>query len=169
MPVNLELKIKLLNAAGTLKKLNELKAEFKGVLNQTDIYYKYKNGLLKLRIEDGTQTLIKYIRNEGSGERWSDFQLLSLEGNDAGEYLRDILTRETIVEKKRKLYLYDNTRIHIDDVKILGSFLELETLVVNGEEDAEKRFNSIKEMLSLNGLPEIRKSYRDIMLAENKN
>jgi predicted adenylyl cyclase CyaB len=167
MPTNLELKIRIENPAKVLERVKEINAEFKGELNQVDVYYKIKNGLLKLRLENGKQTLIKYMRNEKSGERWSDYQLISLVENDAREYLKDILEEEAVVEKQRILYLYDNTRIHIDTVKGLGSFLELETLVINGKEDAGRRFEQIFSLLSLKIENEIRKSYRDLML-ENK-
>ena len=50
---------------------------------------------------------------------------------------------EAVVEKKRLLYMYDNTRIHLDEVKGLGKFLELETLVLSGLKDAKNRFNKI--------------------------
>jgi predicted adenylyl cyclase CyaB len=164
MPTNLELKIRLQDKTSTLGIIKEIDAEFRGELNQVDVYYKYRNGLLKLRLENGSQTLIKYLRNEKSGDRWSDYQLIKLEKNDAREYLDDILEEETVVEKKRLLYLYDNTRIHIDTVKGLGTFLELETLVIKGKEDATARFERIIDLLSLDAKNEIRKSYRDLIL-----
>jgi adenylate cyclase class IV len=119
MPINLELKVRLRNPDEVLNKIKDINAEFKGELNQTDVYYKKQNGILKLRLENGTQTLIKYVRNEKSGERWSDYNLISLEKNDAREYLKDILEEEIVVEKQRLLYLYDNTRIHLDTVNRL--------------------------------------------------
>ncbi len=167
MPTNLELKIRLDNTAVAIEKLRTINAEYIGELNQADIYYRYKKGLLKLRTENGSQTLIKYNRNEKSGSRWSDYQLISLENNDAGKYFDDILETETVVEKIRRLYLYDNTRIHLDMVKGLGSFLELETLMINGKDDAEKRFNHIIEVMELITEHEILKSYRDMMLEKD--
>ncbi len=164
MPTNLELKIRIDDPEFVLNLVKEMNADYKGELNQVDVYYKVKNGLLKLRLEEGKQTLIKYLRNENIGDRWSDFQLISLEKNDAREYLKDILDEEIVVEKRRMLFLYDNTRIHLDTVKELGSFLELETLVISGKEDAGKRFEEVVMMLNLNKENEIRKSYRDLLL-----
>ncbi len=168
MPINLELKLRLLDPDEVMNKIKVINAEFKGELNQTDVYYKIPNGLLKLRLENGTQTLIKYVRNERSGDRWSDYHLISLENNDAREYLKDILEEETVVEKQRLLYLYDNTRIHLDTVKRLGSFLELETLVINGKDDAGRRFDNVVDLLTLDKGNELRKSYRDLMLEQVK-
>ena len=167
MPTNLELKIHLDNPARVMDNIKAINAEYKGELNQVDVYYRYKKGLLKLRTENGKQTLIKYNRNEKTGTRWSDYELISLENNNAREYLDDILETETVVEKTRQLYLFDNTRIHLDTVNNLGSFLELETLVINGKDDAEKRFRHIIDVLELNTGSEIRKSYRDLMLEKD--
>jgi adenylate cyclase class 2 len=167
MPVNLELKIRLDDPDSVLRRVKKINAEFRGELNQVDVYYKIRTGLLKLRLENGTQTLIKYLRNEKPGERWSDFHLISLEENDARKFLTSILDEETVIEKRRLLYLYDNTRIHIDTVTKLGSFLEFETLVVSGKEDAKKRFDTLLELLSIKKTDEIRKSYRDMMLEKD--
>lgn len=164
MPTNLELKVRLMDHSEILKKVKEIDADFRGELNQTDVYYKFNKGLLKLRVENGTQTLIKYLRNEKSGERWSDYQLISLGENDARVYLKDILDEEAVVEKKRLLYLYDNTRIHIDTVKGLGSFMELETLVLEGKTEAADRFEKTIKLLEIDKKDEIRKSYRDLIL-----
>ena len=62
------------------------------------------------------------------------------------------------------LFLFNNTRIHLDNVKGLGKFLELETLVVNGKPDAEKRFKEIVYFLKLDQSKQIRKSYRDLII-----
>ena len=167
MPLNLELKIRLDNPENVLRIVKKINADFKGELKQIDVYYKIKTGLLKLRLENGSQTLIKYLRNEKPGDRWSDFHLISLEKNDARKFLAGILDEETVVEKRRLLYLYDNTRIHIDMVKELGSFLEFETLVDSGKEDAKKRFDALLELLSIKKADEIRKSYRDMMLEKD--
>ena len=113
---------------------------------------------------NGPGKLIKYLRNEGTGQRWSDYQIISLGNNDARGYLKNILEEEVVVEKKRHLYMYNNTRVHIDNVKELGAFLELETLVVDGKEDAGKRFDEIIALLSIERGNEIRKSYRDLIL-----
>ncbi len=164
MPTNLELKIRLQDKTSTLGIIKGINAEFRGELNQIDVYYKHRNGLLKLRLENGSQTLIKYLRNEKSDDRWSEYQLIKLQENDAREYLGDILEEEAVVEKKRLLYLYDNTRIHVDTVKGLGTFLELETLVIQGKEDASARFERITDLLLLDTKNEIRKSYRDLIL-----
>lgn len=168
MPKNLEIKVKLdsLKEVKSILKQNEIpRAE---ILIQKDIYYKVKQGLLKLRLENKKQTLIFYNRNEKSKKRWSDFHLLDIKGTDGNKYLKRFLDVLTVVDKKRALFLFDNTRIHLDEVKGLGFFLELETKVISGLTDAEKRFNNIKKLLRLDDKPEIRASYKDLLIKKMK-
>ena len=56
----------------------------------------------------------------------------------------------------------------MDHVKYLGYFLELETRVINGLKDAEKRFNYLIELLELMDKKEIRASYKDLLMIKNK-
>lgn len=162
MPHNLELKIKVDSHAKLINLLKKMEAEYKGILVQKDIYFKVKKGLLKLRVERGTFTLIKYLRDE-KGKRWSNYELLKLNGKNPEKYFRDIFEIVAVVMKKRKLYLHDNTRIHLDDVKGLGKFLELETLLVGNRDDAQKRFNKTVRLLKLDLSKQIRSSYKTLL------
>ena len=166
MPKNLEIKVKLSSHKEVKAILKKNKIQFKGLLIQKDIYYKVDKGILKLRIENDRQTLIFYDRNEKSKKRWSDYHLLEINKTDGNEYLKRFLDVLTIVNKKRELYLYDNTRIHLDYVKNLGYFLELETKVLKGLRDAESRFNYVLVLLKLQNKKEIRASYKDLLISK---
>lgn len=168
MPKNLEIKVKLTSHKEIKSILKKLKIPLKELLIQKDIYYKVKTGILKLRIENNKQTLIFYDRNEKSKKRWSDYHLLEINNTDGNKYLKRFMDVLTIVDKKRELYLYKNTRIHLDHVKNLGYFLELETRVINGLKDAEKRFNYLLDVLNLRDRKEIRASYKDLLLKKRK-
>lgn len=168
MPRNLELKIKFKSFDGVKKKLNQIGAEFTASLNQKDVYYKNKKGLLKLRIENGAESLIKYKRNENSKDRWSDYSLLKFREGNAEKFLAELFEIETVVYKKRLLYMYDNTRIHLDKIKGLGNYLELETLVLRGQQNAKKRFDKIVSLLQLDLKNQVKKSNRDLMLEKQK-
>ena len=167
MPKNLELKVPCKSFSKIENLLHEINADFNGELIQKDIYYQTGNGLLKLRIENGEQSLIKYIRDETGKDRWSDFQVIRFSDGNADTFFKDIFNFETVVEKKRLLHMYDNTRINLDEVKGLGKFLELETLALNGLEDAKKRFNDIIVKLEIDLNDQIKKSYK-ILIEEKK-
>jgi len=169
MAKNLEIKVKLSSHEEIKSILKKNKIYIEELLLQKDIYYLVEKGILKLRIENDKQTLIFYDRNEKSKKRWSDYHLLEINETDANRYLKRFLNVLTIVNKKRELYIYKNTRIHLDTVKGLGCFLELETRVINGLKDAEKRFAFMMDLLMLREKKEIRASYKDLLLAkENK-
>lgn len=166
MPVNLELKVKVPTFANIKKILKEIDAKKISLLKQKDVYFKVEYGLLKLRSEEDRQTLIYYDRDESSKNRWSDFKLLRIKDKSAEKFLSQIFEVEAIVKKKRELFMYDNTRIHLDTVEELGAFLELETLLIGGKEDAKKRFKFIKQKLELHRYEELRTSYRTLLLAK---
>jgi adenylate cyclase, class 2 len=168
MPKNLEIKVKLKSHKEVEEILKKKKIQIKEVIVQKDIYYNVNNGILKLRIENDTKTLIFYDRNEKSAKRWSDFYLLDLSTANANIYLKRFLDVMVVVKKKRKLFIYKNTRIHLDHVQGLGYFLELETRVTKGLKDAEKRFNHLLDLLSLQSKKEIRASYKDLLIAKKK-
>lgn len=169
MPKNLEIKVELKSHKETINILKKNKIQLSETIIQKDIYYKVEKGILKLRQEKGTQTLIYYDRNEKSKNRWSDYHLLEINQEDANSYFKRFLKILTIVDKKRELYLFNDTRIHLDYVKHLGYFLELETKVVKGLKDAEKRFNHLLDLLQLRDKNELRMSYKDLLMAKAKN
>jgi predicted adenylyl cyclase CyaB len=164
MPTNLELKIKVESHQILKNKLIDIGADNIGVLNQKDVYYNVPEGLLKLRIENGKESLIFYRRDEKGNNRWSDYNVIKFENDGGEDFLKKIFTIETVVEKRRELFIYNNTRIHLDEVEVLGSYLELETLVLEGKEEAKIRFEKIIAILELDTSKQIKKSYRDLLL-----
>ena len=168
MPTNLELKIRLTSHQSLKKILLQIGAESRGMLIQKDVYYSVPNGLLKLRIENGNESLIFYNRNENDKNRWSDFEYLKFTAGKGEKFFNKLFDVEVIVKKNRELFYYDDTRIHLDTVNNLGKFLELETLVINGKADAKKRFAKIIRLLKLDESKQIRKSYRDLLMDSTK-
>lgn len=162
MAVNLELKIKTGSHQKYISTLGKINASYEGILKQKDVYYKIPKGLLKLRIENGSYCLIKYLRDE-KGKRWSNYELLFLNGKNPEKYLSEIFKIVTVVEKKRTLYIYSGTRVHLDDVKGLGKFLELETVVDDGKTNAQQRFDEIISLLNLDTDKQIRASYKNLI------
>lgn len=165
MPQNLEIKIKVDSHKQIKSKLEKNGIKNVTLLSQKDIYYSFDKGLLKLRIQNGEYQLIKYLRNETGKDRWSDYAILSISGEGIEDYLKQLFNEETVVEKDRELYIYKNTRIHVDRVKKLGHFIELETVVKDiNESEAILEFNEVVALLDLNTRNELRMSYRDLLI-----
>jgi len=164
MPLNLELKIQLDSYDSALNVLKKLHAEFVKDINQKDVYYSTQGCLLKLRIEDEGESLIKYNRDEVNPDRFSDYDVIYLKSSGSEKVFNSIFTVEAVVIKKRFLYLYNNTRIHLDTVQGLGTFMEFETLVINGMDDAKERFNFLIKKFEIDTAKQIKCSYRDLIL-----
>ena len=166
MAKNLEIKLSLDSHEDVKAILIENKCKRSGVLNQKDTYYEWKKGLLKLRSVNGVYEFIKYNRDESGADRWSDYTILNISDETAETFFKEVLEVETIVMKKRELYLYKNTRIHLDEVDKLGYFLELETVVTGNLDEAKQEFGEVMNLLKLDKSQQILASYRNLMLAE---
>lgn len=164
MKKNLEIKVRVNSLETIKKKLKSLSLNPVAVLNQTDIYYKNNEGRLKLRIENDKPSLIHYQRVENGKTRWSDYSILEINksGKEATEFLERIFTTINTVKKVRVLYLYKDTRIHLDEVMGLGSFIELETVVKKSKKIAEEEFNLLLNLLKLNKKNQFLGSYNDL-------
>ena len=68
------------------------------------------------------------------------------------------------VRKRRHLFMLGRTRVHLDDVEKLGSFLELEVVLKEGESesDGETEAEKILGDLGLAGAERIAGSYSNM-------
>jgi adenylate cyclase class IV len=102
---------------------------------QDDTFFRCESGRLKLRaFSEKEGELIFYCRANQQGPKES-FYLRS--PTSAPETLRDSLSlaygQAGRVRKHRTLFLVGRTRVHLDKVKGLGDFLELEVVLEEGE------------------------------------
>ena len=102
---------------------------------QDDTFFPCSAGRLKLRdFLDGTGELIFYRRANEQGPKES-FYLRS--PTRSPESLRESLSlaygQLGRIKKHRTLFLVGRTRLHLDNVAKLGTFLELEVVLQNGE------------------------------------
>jgi adenylate cyclase class 2 len=125
--LNVEIKAKCKSPDMVRAYLHANNAKFAGLDNQTDTYFRVRNGRLKLREGNIENYLIYYERENIDGPKSSVFNLIAV--TEAGE-LKEALTRscgiKTIVDKKREIYFIENVKFHIDEVPGLGSFVEIE-------------------------------------------
>lgn len=136
---NIEIKSPLGNRPEAEKKLTAIGARLEWTREQVDTFFRVPSGWLKLReVEDCPAELISYRRSvKDSGPRESEYNIFRLQ---AATELKLVLEKSlgTLgrVEKQRALWLWRNTRVHLDRVEHLGDFLELET-VLSGIDPAE--------------------------------
>lgn len=101
------------------------------LLIQTDTFFAVPQQRLKLReFDDGSAELIAYSRSDQPGPKLSSYLRSSV---PEPAVLKDSLVRTVglrgIVKKRRELFLVGQTRIHLDQVEGLGTFLELEVVL----------------------------------------
>ena len=136
--INIEIKARYTDRDRAEQILSSLGAGPAAVFQQKDTYFNVSDGRLKLRqlaIDEGQ--LIHYRRDNTSGPKRSDYEISATTDPDA---LRSILTELMgtwiEVEKTRQVWLWENVRIHLDDVVGLGQFVELEA--VTDEQGVER-------------------------------
>ncbi len=153
MSRNIEIKARVGNIEDLENKLVEIADDGPTEIIQDDTFFKCGNGRLKLRTFSKTKgELIFYKRADGPGPKES-FYLKS-------ETPEPLVLRESLilaygaagrVQKRRLLYFKGRTRIHVDRVKGLGNFLELE-VVLDDNETKERGFEEAKLLLSQLGI-----------------
>jgi adenylate cyclase class IV len=152
MARNLELKAIDPDPPRTLEAALEL-GEDAGVLVQRDTYFHAVSGRLKLReIEGATAELIAYDRADLDGPKVSTYTVVPiLDPAALAEALGHALGVRAVVEKRRRLVLWRNVRIHLDDVAGLGRFVEFEAVAsgTGGLEEDRARIEQLRAALGL--------------------
>jgi len=165
MPTNLELKARSENDAELLRSLRRLGAKNTGVVKQTDTYFRFHHGRLKLREMDNSRSeLIWYRRPNRQEHRFSDFKRVSVRDPQA---LRRILAAsigvKAVVKKRRRVYMFRNARIHVDDVEKLGTFIEFEVMVTKGRGQAQQLLSFLRKSLQIRSRSILVSSYCDLL------
>jgi predicted adenylyl cyclase CyaB len=135
---NIEIKCRCAELSGVAARARTLGARDAGVLLQTDTFFRAPDARLKLRdFGDGRAELISYRRADAVTARGSDYLVCPVaEASLLAATLEHALGSTGTVRKRRHLFLHQHTRIHLDDVVGLGTFVELET-VISEQTDAE--------------------------------
>ena len=162
---NVELKAADPDPAGSLERALALGAEDHGVIAQRDTYFRVREGRLKLREEEpGEAHLIAYARPDAAEVRVSSYRVLpAADGTLAA--LTETLGVDVVVEKRRRLLLWETVRIHLDEVSGLGSFVELEA-VAGADSDLSREQAQVDHLRAELGIGELREgSYADAIRA----
>ncbi|MEM9819915.1 MAG: class IV adenylate cyclase [Bacteroidota bacterium] len=165
----IEIKAKARNVDKVRAVLQEKQADFRGLDHQIDTYFKVPNGRLKLREGNIENTLIHYHRPNQAGPKKSEVSLYRTQPDIT---LKGVLTAAlgilTVVDKQRAIYFIENVKFHIDEVKQLGHFIEIEAIDETGELKEELLLEQCKYYMSLFGVIEndlLENSYSDMMIA----
>jgi homotetrameric cytidine deaminase len=130
--VNVELKAFDRDPDATVARCLAFGAVDAGVLAQQDTYFVARRGRLKLRVEEGALggELIAYQRDDVRDPVESGYLLAPVAApEELAEALDAALGTLVVVAKRRRLFLWEGVRIHLDEVKDLGSFVELEAVL----------------------------------------
>ena len=143
-------------------------ADYKGTDHQIDTYFNVPNGRLKLREGNIENALIHYQRSNEAGPKQADIHLYK---NTPKPALKEVLTAAlgilTIVDKSREIYFIENVKFHIDDVKDLGTFVEIEAIDTNGSigiEQLKKQCESYLNLFKISEEDLVSVSYSDLLL-----
>ncbi len=166
---NVELKGRDPEPAASLAAALALGATDHGVLHQRDTYFGARSGRLKLREQEpGGAQLIAYARADAARARQSTYRLVAVDDPTALRAALDAALGVTVVvDKERRLLVDDGVRIHLDDVRGLGTWVELEA-VAAPDSDLATEHASIARLRGALGLTDDRvvaEGYAALLLA----
>lgn len=165
MKKNLEIKYKPGNSREISYITGLLKNYSHTTEKQTDIYYKTIRDRLKLRIINDTEgSLILYNRAEKKNKRISKYTISKTKDfRELDFILRKQFRVLVTVIKKREIYIHKNIRVHIDTVKGLGKFIEIE-IIYDDISKAKDLMNNLVTELNLDENKFIKVSYSDLLI-----
>ncbi len=162
---NIEIKARCVDQDAIRAILRAHNADFKGVDHQIDTYFNAWRGRLKLREGNIENNLIFYERPDSAGPKQSDVSLFRSEpGSTLKEVLKKSLGTLAVVDKEREIYFIDNVKFHLDTVKGLGTFVEIEAIDKEGTIGKEKLREQCEHYLKLFGIKDedlLTNSYSD--------
>jgi adenylate cyclase class IV len=139
MPSNIEIKARVADFERRCALAETLSGGPPEFIFQRDTFFPCAKGRLKLReLSANEGQLVSYTRADALGSKQSDY-LICPTNTPALllETLSTALGTGAVVTKRRRLYLVGQTRIHLDEVEGLGTFLELEVVLKHGQSAEE--------------------------------
>jgi predicted adenylyl cyclase CyaB len=132
--LNFEFKAHLRDAAQVRATLKRLRARSLGTDHQVDTYFRVPSGRLKIREGRLENSLIFYQRTNSARARRSRVEMMLLpRRNSVRAILAHALGVLAVVDKRREIYFVGNVKIHLDRVRGLGNFVEVEAITRSGD------------------------------------
>ena len=165
MATEIEAKLKVDSLEPIVQRLTELAAVFSQQQHQSDIFFdssqaaliKSDRGLRLRRqsVADETKVFLTY-KGKKDKSNFKKRQEIEIELTDAdsAEELLLALGYEKVLsfEKKRSLWLYNDCEIALDELPLLGTFVEIE-----GPD--EQKITDVQKQLGLADLPHVKETY----------
>ena len=164
---NVELKARDHDPEATLAAALAHGAQDQGVLTQKDTYFTAREGRLKLREEQDAATLIAYARADEALARTSAYHLVDVPDPAALSAALDAaLGSVVVVEKFRRLLLWEGVRIHLDAVEGLGTWVELEAVapVDSDLADEHRKVAELRAVLTIEDDDVVAQGYAAMLL-----
>ena len=172
--VNYEFKARLRDEKYIRAVLAKLQARFVGTDHQVDTYFRVPSGRLKVREGRIENALIFYERPDARRVRRSRIEIMPLpRRNPAKAILGAALEPLAIVDKRREIYFVGTVKIHIDHVRGLGKFVEVEAirkLTADGrkskvrEEMIREQARKFQKLFAIQDRDLMARSYSDLIL-----
>jgi len=164
--VNAEFKARCSDPRDAVRRVRAAGGRWIGREHQIDTYYRIAEGRLKMRKTGSRSELVWYFRGNSLRSKRSDVLMLRL--SDAAS-VKEALARDlgvkVVVDKIRRVYLKDNVRVHIDNVRGLGQFVEIEAVGrAKNFRTLQKQAEEMARILGLHRSDLIRGSYSDLLI-----
>jgi len=164
--LNFEFKALLHDPGQARAILKRQRARFLGTDRQVDTYFPVSKGRLKIREGRIENALIFYRRTNSARARRSTVEMVLLQRrNSVRAILSSALGVLAVVDKRREIYFVGNVKIHLDQVRGLGTFLEVEAMTRTG--DIRKvRAQAVKfqKLFAISPADIVPQSYSDLIL-----
>ncbi len=167
--VNFEFKARIKDEQRVRDALKTLNARSIGTDHQIDTYFRVPAGRLKVREGRIENALIFYRRRNARRARQSAVELMLLpRRNSLRAILERALTTLAVVDKRREIYFVKNVKIHLDRVRRLGKFLEVEAISRTGDvKKIRSQAHHFQQLFSIKAKDIVAESYSDLILAKN--
>ena len=164
--LNFEFKAHLRDAAQVRATLKRLGARFLGTDRQVDTYFRVPSGRLKIREGRIENSLIFYQRTDSARARRSTVEMMLLPRRNS---VRAILSRAlgvlAVVDKRREIYFAGNVKIHLDRVRGLGTFVEVEAMTRTGDiRKVRAQAAKFQKLFAISAADIVPLSYSDLIL-----
>lgn len=171
MPSNIEIKARADDFARKQQLAEALAGGPPEIIRQQDTFFPCAHGRLKLRrLAEDRGELIAYRRADVAGTKQSDYLLAhTAEPAALRATLAEALGTGVVVTKTRRLYLVGQTRVHLDEVEDLGTFLELEVVLAEDQcaEEGHRIAREIMDKLEVREADLIEGAYADLLAASS--